>query len=84
MREYPYLSQALSQTIEIFRKERRMTKSELAEFSWLERRYLREIEQGTKKPTLNAIYSISEALQVAPLQFFTKLEEERQKLVRTR
>lgn len=80
MKEYPYLSQALSQTIEIFRKERKMTKSALAEFSWLERRYLREIEQGTKKPTLNAIYSISEALKIAPIQFFTKLEEERQKL----
>lgn len=57
-----------------------MTKSSLAEFSWLERRYLREIEQGTKKPTLNAIYSISEALQITPIQFFTRLEEERQKL----
>jgi len=49
MKEYPHLSQAIGNTIEIFRKDRRMTKSALAEFAWLERRYLREIEQGDKK-----------------------------------
>lgn len=57
-----------------------MTKSALAEFSWLERRYLREIEQGEKKPTVNAIYSICEALRVSPLEFFTLVEEERKRM----
>ena len=53
-----------------------MTKSALAEFAWLERRYLREIECGDKKPTVNAIYSICEALRVSPLEFFTMVEAE--------
>lgn len=57
-----------------------MTKTALAEFSWLERRYLKEIESCTKRPTLNAIYSICEALKVAPIQFFSRLEDERRKL----
>lgn len=57
-----------------------MTKSALAEFAWLERRYLREIECGHKKPTVNAVYSICEALSVSPLEFFQKVEEERSKL----
>jgi len=76
MREYPYLAQAIGNTIEMFRKDRRMKKSALAEVAWLERRYLREIEQGEKKPTVNAVYSICEALGVSPLEFFQKVEEE--------
>lgn len=80
MKEYPYLSLAIGNVIEIFRKNRGMTKSALAEFAWLERRYLREIEQGEKKPTVNAIYSICEALRVSPVEFFTLVEEERKKM----
>ena len=82
MKEYPYLSQAIGNTIEIFRKDKGMTKSTLAEFAWLERRYLREIEQGNKKPTVNAVYSICEALNVAPLEFFRKVEDERARLAK--
>ena len=80
MKEYPYLSQAIGNAIEIFRKDKKMTKSALAEFAWLERRYLREIEQGGKKPTVNAVYSICEALGVSSLEFFQKVEEEIAKL----
>lgn len=80
MREYPYLAQAIGTVIEMIRKDRRLTKSALAEFAWLERRYLREIEQGEKKPTVNAIYSICEALQVSPVEFFRLVEEERKNL----
>ena len=80
MKEYPHLSQAIGNVIEIFRKDKKMTKSALAEFAWLERRYLREIEQGDKKPTVNAVYSICEALNVSPLEFFKKVEEEIERL----
>lgn len=76
MKEYPHLSQALGNTIEALRKDRKMTKSALAEFSWLERRYLLEIEQGDKRPTVNAVYSICEALKISPPEFFRKVEEE--------
>jgi transcriptional regulator with XRE-family HTH domain len=83
VKEYPYLSQAIGNAIEIFRKDRKMTKSALAEFAWLERRYLKEIEQGCKKPTVNAIYSICEALNVSPLEFFKKVEEEIARLAKS-
>lgn len=82
MKEYPYLAQAIGNAIETFRKDKKMTKSALAEFAWLERRYLLEIEQGEKKPTVNAIYSICEALGVSPLEFFQKVEEERERLTK--
>jgi len=80
MKEYPYLSQALGNAIEMFRQEKRMTKSSLAKFARLERRYLREIESGMKKPTVNAVYSICEALTISPIEFFLKVDEEMNRL----
>ncbi len=82
MKEYPYLSQAIGNTIEVLRKDRKMTKSALAEFAWLERRYLLEIEQGDKRPTVNAVYSICEALKISPPEFFRKVEEEMGRLTK--
>ncbi|MDR0466265.1 MAG: helix-turn-helix domain-containing protein [Deltaproteobacteria bacterium] len=70
------MSQAIGNTIEIFRKDKKMTKTALAEFAWLERRYLMEIVQGDKRPTVNAVYSICTALNISPLEFFRKVEEE--------
>ena len=82
MKEYPYLSRAIGNTIEVLRKDRKMTKSALAEFAWLERRYLLEIEQGDKRPTVNAVYSICEALKISPPEFFRKVEEEMGRLTK--
>ena len=82
MKEYPYLSQAIGNTIEILRKDRGMTKSALAEFAWLERRYLLEIERGDKKPTVNAVNSISEAHRLSPLHIYRKVEEQSERHAR--
>lgn len=76
MKIQPHLAEAIAEVIEILRKEKGMTKSSLADFACLERRYLREIEQTTKKPTVNAIYSICEALRVHPLEFFQRVTAE--------
>ena len=70
MREYPYLSDAISRTLESLRQERGMSKSARADFAALQRKYLFEIERGEKKPTVNAIFSLCEALQVEPDEFF--------------
>jgi len=50
-----------------------MSKSSLADFATLQRKYLFEIEQGVKKPTVNAIFSLCEALQVPPEEFFRQV-----------
>lgn len=80
MQDYPYLSLAIGKSIEFFRKNKKMTKTALAEFSLLERRYLREIENGEKRPTVNAIYFICAALKITPCEFFSHVEEERKNL----
>ena len=79
MKVYPYLSSAIARVIEVLRAERGMTKSSLADFACLERRYLRDIERELKKPTVNAIYSICEALRVQPEDFFRRVSEEIEK-----
>jgi len=73
MREYPYLSDAIARILEQHRLERGMSKSALADFAALQRKYLCEIDQGVKKPTVNAIFSLCEALQVAPDEFFRQV-----------
>lgn len=73
MREYPHLSEAISLVLEQCRLERGMSKSALADFAALQRKYLFEIEQGVKKPTVNAIFSLCEALQIAPDEFFRQV-----------
>lgn len=73
MREYPHLSDAISRILEKLRMERGMSKSALADFAAMQRKYLFEIEQGIKKPTVNAIFSLCEALQVEPDEFFRQV-----------
>ena len=75
MKVYPYLSEAIATVIEELRRQKGMTKSSLADFACLERRYLLEIERKAKRPTVNAIYSICEALQVPPVEFFQRVTE---------
>ena len=73
MREYPYLSESISTVLEKFRLERGMSKSALADFAAIQRKYLFEIEQGEKRPTVNAIFSLCDALQVEPDEFFRQV-----------
>lgn len=80
MYETPKLSSALSAAIEIYRNERKINKSQLAEASSLDRRYLRDILQGRSKPTVNAIYAICNALEVSPADFFQMVETVRDAL----
>lgn len=71
MNEYPNLSEAIAIVLEQQRRKRGITKSALADFACLDRRYLREIEVGTKKPTVNAIFFLCDALDFSPIEFFT-------------
>ena len=73
MREYPFLSESIAHVLEKLRLERGMSKSALADFAAMQRKYLFEIERGVKKPTVNAIFSLCEALQVEPDEFFRQV-----------
>ena len=76
MKTYPHLLEATGITIEKIRKERKMTKTALADFSDLQDCYVRGIIKGKRNPTITAIYSICEALGLSPLEFFKRVTDE--------
>lgn len=80
MKLYPNLAEALDNTLESLRNEKKMSKSSLADFADIERCYLRDIEKGNRKPTVNTICCLCEALQVDPIGFFKKVVGEIERL----
>ena len=84
MKTYPRLLEATGITIEKIRKERKMTKTALADFSDLQDCYVRGIIKGKRNPTITAIYSICEALGLYPLEFFKRVTDELNELNKPR
>lgn len=80
MKIHPYLREALVSTLDRLRREKRLTKTSLAEFSDLQHRYIFSIRKGERNPTLGAIYSLCEALEIPVDSFIRQVEEERQRL----
>jgi transcriptional regulator with XRE-family HTH domain len=80
MKIHPHLSEAIAKVIEIIREERKMSKTSLADFADIERCYLLDILKGRKRPTLNAIFSLCEALQVHPVEFIRMVTDEMEKM----
>lgn len=81
MKSYPYLQEALANTIEQLRKDRKFTKTTLAGFAELQECYIRGITKGRRNPTVTAVYSICDALGISVSDFFRMVDEKRQKLV---
>lgn len=81
MKTYPYLQEALANTVETLRKDRKFTKTTLACFAELQECYIRGITKGKRNPTITAVYSICEALGISVSDFFLMVEEKRQKLL---
>ena len=60
MKRLPHV--AFGQNICRLRNERRLTQEGLAETADISRRFLQEIEAGTKNPTVNVIVRLKKAL----------------------
>ena len=72
--------EALAVTVEKLRKERKLTKTALANFADLQECYIRGISKGQRNPTVVVVYAICEALGVPPEEFFRRVNEEIAKL----
>ena len=70
------MAKAIANTIELLRNEKGMSKSSLADFADIERGYVRDIEKGNRKPTVNTVFCICEALQIDPVDFFSAVVNE--------
>jgi transcriptional regulator with XRE-family HTH domain len=80
MRAYPHLAKAIANTLKLFRNEKGMSKSALADFADIERGYVRDIETGNRKPTVNTVFCICDALQIDPVDFFSAVAKEIKRL----
>lgn len=80
MENYPFLAEALAETIEELRLERGLTKTALADFAALQRFYLLNIEKKTNRPTANALFFICDALSIRPSEFFLLVEQKMERM----
>ena len=76
MEKYPQLHEAIANVLRMRREALGLSKRKLAELAWLERVYIIQLEQGTKQPTLNALFYLSEALALQPSDFVKLVEDE--------
>lgn len=68
-------------TMEEMRKERRMTKLALADFSGLQDSYIRSIGKGRQRPSIVVLYSLAEAFGIEPVALLSRIEKTRQILM---
>lgn len=76
----PDLSKSIAYVIERIREEKGMSKSLLADCADIQRCYLRQIEQAKKNPSVGVLFSICEALEVHPVDFFRMVTDEMEKM----
>ena len=76
MEKYPQLKEAIANVLRERREALGLSKRKLAGLAWLERVYIIQLEQGTKQPTLNALFYISEALGLQPSELVRLIEDE--------
>ncbi|ARF67874.1 hypothetical protein B7C51_08575 [Paenibacillus larvae subsp. pulvifaciens] len=55
---------SLGKNIKFYRKQKKMTQSELAQKSYMSRTYLSDIERGRQNPSLNTLNSIAKVLNI--------------------
>lgn len=80
MNDYPFLNIAIKNILTRKREGLNLSKRKLSELAQLERVYIIQLEQGTKRPTLNAIFYLCEALQISPNEFIKEVELEIKRL----
>ena len=80
MEEYPNLSEALARVLRRRREGLEMTKLRMSKLIHMERAYITALERGTKRPTLNAIFYICDALGMSRREFLAEIEAEMENL----
>ena len=72
MDEYADIMMKLGETIDVLRRERKLTKVALADFSGLQECHIRRIILGRSNVTLLTLLKICTALQITPAEFFAR------------
>lgn len=69
----------IGQVIQTYRERKGISQEVLSSFAEIGRTHLSAIERGTRKPTLETFYKISEALGVRASDIMRSIEEEIEK-----
>ena len=80
MEDYPYLNEALARVLRRQREGRGLSKRSFAEAAGLQRVYVIQLERGEKRPTLNAIFYLCDALQMPRQDFLAEIEAEMERI----
>ena len=80
MKSNPYLNKAIANILHRRRMELSMSKKKLSEKSSITRIHISDIEEGNKNPTVNAVFSLCEALQLNMNDFTRLVQEEMSQL----
>ncbi len=66
----------VGKVIQRFREEKGLSQEVLSGFADIGRTHLSAIERGTRKPTLDTFFKISEALEIRPSVLLAAIEDE--------
>jgi transcriptional regulator with XRE-family HTH domain len=80
MEEYPHLNEALGRVLTRRREALGLSKRRLSELAQLERVYIIQLERGDKRPTLNAIFYLCDALDMTRMELMAEIEAEMEQL----
>lgn len=80
MEEYPHLTEALACVLKRRRAALGLSKLRMSEETHLERAYITSLERGDKRPTLNAVFFLCDALKVSRQEFLADVEAEMERL----
>ena len=76
MEKNPYLNAAVATVLSKRRAKLGLSKRKLSELAMIERAYISSLEAGTKSPTLNVLFYLSEALGLTPDEFVLEVISE--------
>lgn len=80
MKDYPMLNKVLASVLKSRREQLKISKRKLSELAQLERVYIIQLENGKKRPTVNALFYLSEALGMKPSEMLRLVEAELDKI----
>ena len=80
MEDYPNLNEALARVLRRKREGIGMSKLGMSKLIHMERAYITALERGAKRPTLNALFYICDALVMSRQEFLAEVEAEMENL----
>lgn len=80
MKDYPFLTEVISNVISMLREGAGLSKRKLSLLSGIDRVYILQIEQGKYRPTMNFMFLLARALGISPTRMIYLIEKEQKML----